>query len=499
MCVPAMATKGGSNPGDRLQVLLIDTSMFWYNMRHMNNVLLARDTLLANGVPPSSMAVMSGDYSHLLPQNSALRRSLSKGEVYDSVMSDVPWYGLSDLSIEGMLALLSAGSRYMNDPMSLSRQGDTPRLLLYLTGHGAEDAFMFRDRWALKGGELGTALQRGLDNGVFSEALVMLDTCQASTVLMNARSKCSDPRVTYLSSSLEGESSYSTNHNQVLGTTLYDRFSLSFFDTASQCRCKGGQGQGERERGGGRQQSHTLIGGSVLKGREMSRSAINSTPTLMGVDTPLERIDVLVNNAGAGFARSTEQATEEEVEWVMDVNFKGTVRCTKAVIPHMRKARSGHIINISSVGGLMGLPFNEMYCAAKFAVEGYTESMASYITPSFGIKFTAVEPGAISTQFEASLMDNIGKTGGLLQDEYLPVLHQYIGAAQKNGASTEGPAVVQTADEVAEVIMGCLEAENPPVRVRTSEWAELHTKLKTQSDPDGTLLQAHIGQHFLGL
>ena len=98
------------------------------------------------------------------------------------------------------------------------------------------------------------------------------------------------------------------------------------------------------------------------------------------------RIDVLVNNAGAGFVRSTEQATEDEIRRVMDVNFMGVVRCTKAVMPHMRAAASGHIVNISSVGGLVGQPFNEIYCAAKFAVEGYTEAMASYLEEGFGIR-----------------------------------------------------------------------------------------------------------------
>jgi len=82
------------------------------------------------------------------------------------------------------------------------------------------------------------------------------------------------------------------------------------------------------------------------------------------------QIDMLINNAGAGFVRTTEQATEEEILWVTDVNYHGVVRCTKAVIPYMRKARSGHIINITSVGGLVGQPFNELYCAAKFAVDG---------------------------------------------------------------------------------------------------------------------------------
>jgi NAD(P)-dependent dehydrogenase (short-subunit alcohol dehydrogenase family) len=82
----------------------------------------------------------------------------------------------------------------------------------------------------------------------------------------------------------------------------------------------------------------------------------------------------------------------------------------------------GHVLNISSVGGLVGQPFNEIYCAAKFAVEGYTEAMASYITPSFGINFTCVEPGGINTEFAPNVLKHVSKTGGMLEDEYLPIL-----------------------------------------------------------------------------
>jgi NAD(P)-dependent dehydrogenase (short-subunit alcohol dehydrogenase family) len=139
------------------------------------------------------------------------------------------------------------------------------------------------------------------------------------------------------------------------------------------------------------------------------------------------RVDVLINNAGAGFVRSTEQASEEDIQWVMDVNFMGVMRCTKAVMPHMRKQRAGHILTISSVGGLVGQPFNEIYCAAKFAVEGYMEAMASYITPSFGINFTSVEPGGISTEFAPNVLKHVAQTGGMLEDEYLPILQKYIG------------------------------------------------------------------------
>ncbi|MBU1306320.1 MAG: SDR family NAD(P)-dependent oxidoreductase, partial [Alphaproteobacteria bacterium] len=147
------------------------------------------------------------------------------------------------------------------------------------------------------------------------------------------------------------------------------------------------------------------------------------------------RIDVLVNNAGAGFARSTEQASEDEIAWVMDVNYFGVVRCTKAVLPHMRQARSGHIITISSVGGLVGQPFNELYCGAKFGVEGYIEALVSYVTPSFGINFTLVEPGGISSEFFNSALKAMQASGGILEDEYGPAMQAYLSgsAARRAG------------------------------------------------------------------
>ncbi|MCL4167732.1 UNVERIFIED_CONTAM: hypothetical protein GTU68_049774, partial [Idotea baltica] len=87
------------------------------------------------------------------------------------------------------------------------------------------------------------------------------------------------------------------------------------------------------------------------------------------------RIDILINNAGAGFAKTTEQSSEDEIRWVTEVNYHGVVFCTQAVLPYMRKQKSGQIINITSVGGLVGQPFNELYCGAKFAVEGFMEGL----------------------------------------------------------------------------------------------------------------------------
>ena len=205
------------------------------------------------------------------------------------------------------------------------------------------------------------------------------------------------------------------------------------------------------------------------------------------------KIDVLINNAGAGFVRNTEQASEADIQWVMDVNYMGVVRCTKAVLPFMREARAGHIINISSVGGLVGQPFNEIYCAAKFAVEGYTESMASYIQPSFNVKFSLVEPGGIQSEFANNVLEQVAQSGGMLDDEYLPILQKYIGGAQ----SRNDTGVYQTCDEVSAVVLNCIESEEPPIRVRTSDWSNAFCQLKTQADPDGRLLQKTVIETFL--
>ena len=220
-----------------------------------------------------------------------------------------------------------------------------------------------------------------------------------------------------------------------------------------------------------------------------------SVETAIGAILAAEgRIDTLINNAGGGFVRSTEQASEAQIAQVLDLNLMGTIRCTKAVLSAMRQARSGHVINISSVGGLVGQPFNEIYCAAKFAVEGYTESLASYVTPSFGINFTAVEPGGISTEFVTTIMSDVQATGGVIEDEYKPILEAYLGGARRRGGSSNA---YQTADEAAAPIVGVVEATDPPVRIRTSAWAEEFTRLKTVADPDGKLLQRQVIERFL--
>ena len=205
------------------------------------------------------------------------------------------------------------------------------------------------------------------------------------------------------------------------------------------------------------------------------------------------RIDVLINNAGMGYVRSLEQAEESDIQKILDINYTGVTRCIKAVMPHMRKARAGHVINISSVGGLVGQPFNEIYCGAKFAVEGLTEAMASYTPPAFGIHFTAVEPGGIASEFANTVLEQVEQTGGMLEDEYLPILQKYITGSQDR----QETGIYQTADEVAAIVMKVMGSEQPPVRTRTSEWSEDFSKLKTGLDPDGLRQQSLVAEQFL--
>ncbi len=226
----------------------------------------------------------------------------------------------------------------------------------------------------------------------------------------------------------------------------------------------------------------------------------DNTSITSTINTIIEKegkIDILLNNAGAGFAKTLEQANQEEIDWVTDVNYTGVVRTTKAILPHMRSSKAGHVINVTSIGGIVGQPFNELYCGAKFAVEGFTESLASYVSKPFNIHFSLIEPGGIATEFMTSAVKKTQNTEGeLATGEYAPIFHKYLSGAQSR-AEKEDVSPYQTGKEVAEVILKVAETEKPPLRVRTSDWAENLSSLKTQMDPDGTKLVDQVNSYFL--
>ena len=110
------------------------------------------------------------------------------------------------------------------------------------------------------------------------------------------------------------------------------------------------------------------------------------------------RIDVLVNNAGYGYLSAVEEGEDDEVRAMFETNVFGLANMTKAVLPGMRERRHGHIVNISSMGGLIGFPGIGYYNATKFAVEGFSEALAKETAP-LGIKVTIVEPGPFRTDW----------------------------------------------------------------------------------------------------
>lgn len=143
-------------------------------------------------------------------------------------------------------------------------------------------------------------------------------------------------------------------------------------------------------------------------------------------------IDVLVNNAGYGYMAAVEEGEDAEVRKLFDTNYFGVVDTLKAVLPGMRARRSGHVINISSMTGLVANPPNAYYSSTKFALEALTEALAKEVGP-LGIKVTAIEPGAFRTDWAARSMqesstpisdydDNVGARKTLIKQfaDHLP-------------------------------------------------------------------------------
>jgi NAD(P)-dependent dehydrogenase (short-subunit alcohol dehydrogenase family) len=129
---------------------------------------------------------------------------------------------------------------------------------------------------------------------------------------------------------------------------------------------------------------------------------VRDTPALRAVVdrtvADLGRIDVAVNNAGYGLFGAAEELSDEQVDAMIATNLAGSVQLIRAVLPHMRAASAGRIIQISSYGGQVAFPGNSMYHATKWGIEGFAESVAQEVAP-FGIGVTIVEPGGARTEF----------------------------------------------------------------------------------------------------
>ena len=170
-----------------------------------------------------------------------------------------------------------------------------------------------------------------------------------------------------------------------------------------------------------------------------------------------QRIDVLVNNAGYEHNGAVEDLSIAEIKTQFETNFFGAVRVMKAVLPMMRKQRNGTIVNVSSIGGTIGVPLNSAYVGSKFALEGYSESM-KYELEGFGIKVILIEPGAVKTNF----LDNAkqAQTGMNPDSPYAEFSKKVSeGVREKfKEANSSSPK------QVAEVILSAIKSEKPNTR-----------------------------------
>ncbi len=177
-------------------------------------------------------------------------------------------------------------------------------------------------------------------------------------------------------------------------------------------------------------------------------AAIDTAKTAFG------RIDVLVNNAGYGLQGAVEEVTDEQIRRQFETNVFGLLEVTRAALPLLRSQGSGHIINFSSVGGVVSFPSLGIYHGTKYAVEGISEALAQEVAP-LGIKVTIVEPGGFRTDWNAGSMDRA---------EAMDAYSATVGMMRQMSAKSQGR---ESGDPVklAQAMIQLVESENPPLRL----------------------------------
>ena len=164
------------------------------------------------------------------------------------------------------------------------------------------------------------------------------------------------------------------------------------------------------------------------------------------------RVDVLVNNAGYGYQASVEEGEEAEIRAQFDANVFGLFALTRAVLPGMRARRSGAIVNVTSVAGLVGFPASGYYAASKHAVEGFSDSLAAEVAP-LGISVTCIEPGPFRTDWAGRSLKQTAST-----------IADYADTAAARMAQTSGYSGEQPGDPVraAEAMIDAVARDHPP-------------------------------------
>ncbi|XP_037392472.1 retinol dehydrogenase 8 [Pygocentrus nattereri] len=197
---------------------------------------------------------------------------------------------------------------------------------------------------------------------------------------------------------------------------------------------------------------------------------------------PDRRVDILISNAGLGLVGPIECQDIEEMKSIMDTNFFGLVRLLKEVLPDMKRRKSGHIVVISSVMGIQGILFNDIYAASKFAVEGFCESLAVQAM-RFKLNISLIEPGPVVTEFERKVYEEGMKTDLSKADQVTADI--FINVYMKHWSQIF-ESLGQSPEVIAEHTLKIITMDNPPFRHQTNTLYTPFTTLK-YADPTGDL------------
>lgn len=187
------------------------------------------------------------------------------------------------------------------------------------------------------------------------------------------------------------------------------------------------------------------------------------------------RVDVVVNNAGYGLAGVFEELSQEQIKTQMDVNFFGLLKVTKKAMEVMReqKPSGGLIQQVTSIGGQIGVPFFSLYCASKWAVEGFTESLSKEVKPEWNIKFQCVEPGGFRT-------DWAGRSMSFPEKKHPAYDHVDAKKAMGDRHGTQAGDPIKGARAMYELAT----LEEPPLRavIGTDAYKAINNKIKTYGE-----------------
>ncbi|WP_460955918.1 SDR family oxidoreductase [Spirosoma litoris] len=195
-------------------------------------------------------------------------------------------------------------------------------------------------------------------------------------------------------------------------------------------------------------------------------------------------IDALINSAGYGLMGVFESASLDQIKQQYEVNVFGLMRVTQAVLPYMRQQGGGSIVNISSFGGVVALPFGSLYNSSKFAVEGFSESL-SHEVASFNIRVKLVEPGSVATAFRSNLE---------MIPNQLPDYNSIMGSFfQRYSGITDHLAKASVSDVANTIYQACTD-ESPQLRYVVGEDAQFYIDLKRGNNDDAFITQ--MRQYF---